>query len=771
MKKSLTYIVGLLMAIITPTVHAQTTLIGAGSNWKYSDSGIDLGTTWRTILFDDVLWNSGNAELGYGDGDETTTVSYGPDSDNKYITTYFRKTFSVADPTAFTALNFELLCDDGAVVYLNGHEIFRDNMPSGSINYNTEASSTVAWPTEDDWNDGACSPLLLEPGNNVLAVEVHQDEPSSSDISFDFKITGADDPIPVELERVPYLQKATQTSIYICWRTNIPIDSRVIYGTSPEALDYEVTSTDFVTDHFVHLTDLDTHTTYYYRIGNNSVLYEVTAQQKFRTHPAEGQSGAYRFWVIGDSGMGNGNQNAVTNSFIEYNDNEHVDGWIMLGDNAYESGFDSEYQDGFFDAYPEILPNVVVWPSPGNHDYNNHIPFSPPPAYYEIFNLPTAGEAGGVPSGTEKYYSWNFGNVHFISIDSYDEGRSTSDPMALWLEDDLAANTLPWVIAYWHHPPYTKGSHDSDDWLLDGELIDMRENILPILEEYGVDLVLNGHSHCYERSNLIDGHYGYSETFNPDVHLLDGGSGDYIHDCPYMKTSIDPSHQGTIAAVVGCSGKLSGTDSEWPHPIFEKYSNDLLGSMIIEVMDNRMTCEFITAAGTVFDQFTILKDAGVHTEVEVCAGKTADLSTSWNGPGYWFPGDVYTDTLSINPVIGSVFYVEDSLGCITDTIEVIIKDWEDCQVAGTPQENTDFPYLISNAIPKNNPLKVYLPEATKQHSFAIKIVSINGQLIAEKNYANYPQDILEIPGINQAGNYICYLLSAQGNFGYKFNKY
>src|SRR5690606_34030298 len=103
------------------------------------------------------------------------------------------------------------------------------------------------------------------------------------------------------------------------------------------------------------------------------------------------------------------------------------------------------------------------------------------PAYYDIFHLPKNAEAGGYASGTEKYYSWNLGNIHFISLDSYDEGRNTSDPMAQWLVQDLANNTLPWIIAYWHHPPYTKGSHNSDDWLLDDELIDMRENILPIL--------------------------------------------------------------------------------------------------------------------------------------------------------------------------------------------------------------------------------------------------------------------------------------------------
>ena len=86
--------------------------------------------------------------------------------------------------------------------------------------------------------------------------------------------------------------------------------------------------------------------------------------------------------------------------------------------------------------------------------------------------------------------------------------------MLTWLEADLAANTNEWLIAFWHHPPYSKGSHDSD-WEM--ELIQMRENALPLLESYGVDLVLSGHSHCYERSYFLDGHYGRSSALRPEM--------------------------------------------------------------------------------------------------------------------------------------------------------------------------------------------------------------------------------------------------------------
>ena len=131
--------------------------------------------------------------------------------------------------------------------------------------------------------------------------------------------------------------------------------------------------------------------------------------------------------------------------------------------------------------------------------------------YYDIFSFPKLAEAGGVASGTEAYYSFDYGNIHFVCLDSDETIRASNGPMANWLRNDLANNTQDWLIAFFHHPPYSKGSHNSDT---ETELIQMRQNFLPILEEHGVDLVLSGHSHAYERSKFIDGHYGSSGTFN-----------------------------------------------------------------------------------------------------------------------------------------------------------------------------------------------------------------------------------------------------------------
>ncbi|WP_254508483.1 lamin tail domain-containing protein [Anatilimnocola floriformis] len=163
----------------------DSTLVATNSQWKYSDKGTDLGTGWRAESFNDTAWSAGNAELGYGDGDEATVVSYGPDVNARYITTYFRKSFTVASVSNLTGLKLRLKRDDGAVVYINGVEATRSNMPSGAILNSTLASSNVGGTDEQTFYEVDLNPALLHAGTNVIAVEVHQSVANSSDVSFD----------------------------------------------------------------------------------------------------------------------------------------------------------------------------------------------------------------------------------------------------------------------------------------------------------------------------------------------------------------------------------------------------------------------------------------------------------------------------------------------------------------------------------------------------------------------------------------------------------
>lgn len=172
-----------------PPLHAYK-LIGKGANWKYLDDGSDQGTAWRASAFDDSGWASGDAELGYGDGDEITTVGYGPNGNDKYITTYFRHTFEFPANQAMDHVMLRLKRDDGGVVYLNGTEVLRDNMPGGNPNYNTLASSSISSVEETNYVETLLDPADFVVGSNTLAVEIHQEKVNSPDISFDLELIG-----------------------------------------------------------------------------------------------------------------------------------------------------------------------------------------------------------------------------------------------------------------------------------------------------------------------------------------------------------------------------------------------------------------------------------------------------------------------------------------------------------------------------------------------------------------------------------------------------
>lgn len=164
---------------------------GPAAVWKYLDNGSDQSTQWMARNFDDSAWASGSGKLGYGDSGNATTVSYGSSGTNKHITTYFRHSFQVVDPAAFQSLTLRLLVDDGAVVYLNGTEIVRRNLPVGTITFATRALAAVSGSDETTYYNYSVPANLLTVGQNVIAVEVHQDQPTSSDLGFDLSLAGS----------------------------------------------------------------------------------------------------------------------------------------------------------------------------------------------------------------------------------------------------------------------------------------------------------------------------------------------------------------------------------------------------------------------------------------------------------------------------------------------------------------------------------------------------------------------------------------------------
>ncbi len=590
-----------LIALLVPAVaSAQTVLVPAGSVWRYLDNGSNQGTAWRAPAFNDGAWASGPAQLGYGDGGEATVVGYGPNASNKYITTYFRRSFNVVDRSAFSGLTLRLLRDDGAVVYLNGVEIVRSNMPSGTIAYRTLASTAISGTGESTFVSATLGIGALVNGTNVLAVEVHQSGATSSDLSFDLELIGTTSALAVT--RGPYLQMGSPTDVVVRWRTNQPSASRVRYGPDPATLTGVVDLPASTTEHEVRVSGLAPDTRYYYAIGTpTATLAGGDLTHFFVTSPVRGTPKPTRVWVIGDSGTADANARAVRDAYLAYTGSRHTDLWLMLGDNAYEDGTDAEYQAAVFDMYPTLLRKSVLWPTYGNHDGQAANSSTQTGPYYDIFSLPTQAQAGGIPTGTEAYYSFDYGNIHFISLESFETDRSSAGPMMTWLRNDLAATTQPWIVAFWHHPPYSKGAHNSD---VDVESVQMRQTALPILEAAGVDLVLTGHSHSYERSFLLDGHYGGSTTLTPAM-ILDGGNGRESGSGAYQKpAAVKVPHEGAVYAVAGSSGETAGGPLNHPAMFI---SLNTLGSMVLDINGGRLDAVFLDSTGVVRDSFTIVK--------------------------------------------------------------------------------------------------------------------------------------------------------------------
>ncbi|HUR32929.1 MAG TPA: metallophosphoesterase family protein [Vicinamibacterales bacterium] len=488
----------LLVAVLGWTAQpttTDTTFVTKGAVWKYFDLGASPGSGWNTLAFNDAAWPSGAAPLGYGDGDEATVVGYGPDPNAKYTTTYFRRTFTVSDPSLYQGLTVNVLRDDGAVVYINGTEVFRSNMPGGGIAYGTFATTAVTGADESTtFYSGSVNPSVLRAGTNLMAVEIHQSGGTSSDISFNAELIGS---TGLQLTRGPYLQMGTPSSIVVRWRTGAASDSAVMYGPAPGSLIWSATSAAVTTEHEVTLSNLDPATTYYYSVGSTTQTLAGDASHHFVTSPPAGTAQPARVWVLGDSGTADANARAVRDAFYGVNGGSAwANLWLMLGDNAYNSGTDAEFQSAVFDMYPVTLRQSVLWPTIGNHDGASADSATGTGPYYDVFTLPKSAQAGGLASGTEAYYSFDYGNIHFICLDSFETSRAVNGPMLTWLQNDLAATTQKWIVAFWHHPPYSKGSHDSDT---DTAMSEMRQNALPVLEAGGVDLVLAGHSHSYER--------------------------------------------------------------------------------------------------------------------------------------------------------------------------------------------------------------------------------------------------------------------------------
>jgi predicted MPP superfamily phosphohydrolase len=747
---------------------------GAATNnvaaaWKYTGGGTDLhATTWKTLTYNDASWATGNTGLaffGAGTIPPYSTLIATDGSANSgasapgspYPTMYFRKVVNIANPSLYAAFQLKTQADDAIVVYINGMQVFAGNINTPTA-YSTLANSGANNNGADVTTTNITSSNFVA-GDNIIAVEVHQSSTTSSDLFFDLELNALASLNPNAV-RGPYLQRGNQTSIVVRWRTDLASDSRVTFGSAVGNYTTIVDDAAVTTEHSVTLNGLTADTKYFYTIGSTTHTIQSAASNYFLTAPLATTNRKVRIAALGDCGNASSNQTNVKNALLNYVGANDIDGVILMGDNAYYSGTDAEYQTGFFDMYKnDILKNKKLYPSPGNHDYGNsssntgnvgNTPATSMP-YHLTFTVPTNGECGGVASNSKAYYSFDIGSVHFLSLDSYGQQNANTTKLydtlgaqAIWVKNDLAANTKPFTVVYFHHPPYTKTSHDSDveSW----DLGKMREDFIRILERYGVDLVICGHSHGFERSYLLKNYYkqttggayllendfalaNHTATGNDQNGKYDGTT----NSCAYTYNSGQYNH-GTMYIVAGSAGQIGGTSAGYPHNAMYYSDASNGGSLYFEADSNRLDAKFIAYTGSgagasplILDQFTIFKNVNKVNNITVNLNTALQLKASWSGSYIWpTNGNATSQSIVIpNSTPGTFTYtVKDaaSNNCLEDVFNVTVQ-------SVLPVQLTDF---AARAIDKKVELKwITANEVNNSHFIVYK--STNGTDFIEMN--------------------------------------
>jgi len=290
--------------------------------------------------------------------------------------------------------------------------------------------------------------------------------------------TPAPSPLPaivptsnIALTRGPYLQSVTTNSIIIVWETNLPSLGVVDYGETSECK-VRATDPDKSSSHAITLTDLRPYTAYHYRVSSDSV--PLSTILTFRTAASSAQT-AYSFAVLGDTRT----QHQIHRAIVELTIAQRPDFVLNTGD-LVTNGWNIEQWDMFFEIEQELMAQTSLFPALGNHE-------GQAAPYFNLFHLP----------GNERWYTFEYGNSRFIclQVDTVADFGPESVQYK-WLRKTLAANTQAWIFIYFHVPPYSSvPSHG----LAEGEV---RQTLVPLFEQYGVDIVFNGHQHSYERNEV-----------------------------------------------------------------------------------------------------------------------------------------------------------------------------------------------------------------------------------------------------------------------------
>ena len=500
-----------------------TNLINASTTWNYLDNNVDPGTSedryaWTKEGYQVDSWKSAagkfgakNGALGSLGGGYTPTVllnQYIEGTSNDIPTFFFRTTVNVNSLDDLGSLTGNLYYDDAAIIYINGIEVASFDKPSGGYDTNMSyGGSNDSNPREGQINLTADQLKdVLKVGENVIAVELHQGRASSSDVYFEFANLQVNyGQTPVEQKALNLTVGKDETEMNLTWYANTSEIGTVEYAKASEDGEFpsefttvNATGNQSNDNGFYYnqatLTNLEENTKYVYRLVNNDT---VSKTYEFTT---EDFDGSYNFILAGDPQIGaSGNATNDTEGWkktLQDSINKFDPDFILsAGDQVNTASNESQYSGYLASEYLTNTPQANVV---GNHDSSSN-------AYSQHFNLPNVSDKGATTAGSDYWYVYN--NTLFMNINS--NNMSTAEHKA-FMEEAIAANPdARWKVVSFHHSVYSVANH-----AVEGDILQRREELTPVFDELGIDVVLMGHDHVYVRSNIMKGMQVVTDTSN-----------------------------------------------------------------------------------------------------------------------------------------------------------------------------------------------------------------------------------------------------------------
>ncbi|WP_245596167.1 S-layer homology domain-containing protein [Paenibacillus taiwanensis] len=626
-------------------------LLSKDLNWKYLDDGSNQGTAWRATSYNDSGWASARGPFGYP-ADESTSafgsiqqvISYGQDAKKKHPTAYFRTAMDVNNLSAYNKIVGQFGIDDGVILYVNGTEVYRFNMPAGVADYETFSATTLGSPTTETAD--LTQPLkgVLKEGRNVVAAEVHQRSGSSSDLYWAMQLIAnpKDEGPGTSGNLLPTAVTMTfngdpSTAQGFAWYTDPKVKgtkleiapTAFVTGLTLPAghtMTFEGASMDVqvyqsradksagkrtvYASHKVLAQGLQPNTTYSYRVGDgqdghwSGIRTFTTAKPSdeaftflYTTDPQGTTESEYVTWnhtlEEGIKKFPKSRFITVTGDLVDHGDIE--DQWMWM-----------------LNKPQSIFTEVPLVPTVGNHEskLNNN--------FWYHFNLPNISYTGAKPDGS--VYAFDYGAAHFMVINTeYNEVKDVDvvyKKQEEWLRKEAAKSNQKWKIVMFHKSPYSVASHTNDS-----DTLFFRNKLTSLFDELGIDVVLSGHDHTYTRTYPMYNH-------EPQKNTASDGDGSLLNP------------QGTLYLVSNAAGDKRYTPKQGPFPFAEKYgqpNKEMFTGVVVTADKISFDVYTTTETGSTdrYDQFSIKKTTAKPNnvrEAKLGAIQNGAATLSWLAP-------------------------------------------------------------------------------------------------------------------------------------------